>query len=167
MSQPQRMAETLVTAINAIERENEGASVSIAIVNVEKVVTAEEKAELDALPAKEQILVLLSAIGYDTEVQAALSSMDMKLSTEAIALTQAIQERIATASDEEKAAFEALLLECFPVETVMIDGEPVDYFVIELQVEVDGEIHFERYGFRFDENGEWIFARLSISEITE
>lgn len=167
MSQPQRMAETLVTAINAIERENEGASVSIAIVNVEKVVTAEEKAELDALPAKEQILVLLSAIGYDTEVQAALSSMDMELSTEAIALTQAIQERIATASDEEKAAFEALLLECFPVETVMIDGEPVDYFVIELQVELDGEIHFERYGFRFDENGEWIFARLSISEITE
>lgn len=167
MSQPQRMAETLVTAIDAIERENEGASVSIAIVNVEKVVTAEEKAELDALPAKEQILVLLSAIGYDTEVQAALSSMDMELSTEAIALTQAIQERIATASDEEKAAFEALLLECFPVETVMIDGEPVDYFVIELQVEVDGEIHFERYGFRFDENGEWIFARLSISEITE
>ena len=167
MSQPQRMAETLVTAIDAIERENEGASVSIAIVNVEKVVTADEKAALDALPAKEQILVLLSAIGYDTEVQAALSSMDMELSTEAIALTQAIQERIATASDEEKAAFEALLLECFPVETVMIDGEPVDYFVIELQVEVDGEIHFERYGFRFDENGEWIFARLSISEITE
>ena len=167
MSQPQRMAETLVTVIDAIEQENEGASVSIAIVNVEKVVTAEEKAELDALPAREQILVLLSAIGYDTEVQAALSSMDMELSTEAIALTQAIQERIATASDEEKSAFEALLLECFPVETVMIDGEPVDYFVIELQVEVDGEIHFERYGFRFDENGEWIFARLSISEITE
>lgn len=167
MSQPQRMAETLVTAIDAIEQENEGASVSISIVNVEKVVTAEEKAELDALPAREQILVLLSAIGYDTEVQAALSSMDMELSTEAIALTQAIQERIATASDEEKAAFEALLLECFPVETVMIDGEPVDYFIIELQVEVDGEIHFERYGFRFDENGEWIFARLSISEITE
>lgn len=167
MSQPQRMAETLVTAIDVIEQENEGASVSISIVNVEKVVTAEEKAELDALPAKEQILVLLSAIGYDTEVQAALSSMDMELSTEAIALTQAIQERIATASDEEKAAFEALLLECFPVETVMIDGEPVDYFVIELQVEADGEIHFERYGFRFDENGEWIFALLSISEITE
>ena len=167
MSQPQRMAETLVTVIDAIEQENEGASVSISIVNVEKVVTAEEKAELDALPAKEQILVLLSAIGYDTEVQAALSSMDMELSTEAIALTQAIQERIATASDEEKAAFEALLLECFPVETVMIDGEPVDYFIIELQVEVDGEIHFERYGFHFDENGEWIFARLSISEITE
>lgn len=167
MSQPQRMAETLVTVIDAIEQENEGASVSISIVNVEKVVTAEEKAELDALPAREQILVLLSAIGYDTEVQVALSSMDMELSTEAIALTQAIQERIATASDEEKAAFEALLLECFPVETVMIDGEPVDYFVIELQVEVDGEIHFERYGFRFDENGEWIFARLSISEITE
>ena len=167
MSQPQRMAETLVTAIDAIERENEGASVSISIVNVEKVVTADDKAALDALPAKEQILVLLSAIGYDTEVQATLSSMDMELSTEAIALTQAIQERIATASDEEKAAFEALLLECFPVETVMIDGEPVDYFVIELQVEVDGEIHFERYGFRFDENGEWIFARLSISEITE
>ena len=53
------------------------------------------------------------------------------------------------------------------METVIIDGEPVDYFVIELQVDVDGEIHFERYGFRFDENGEWIFARLSISEITE
>ena len=42
MSQPQRMAETLVTAIDAIEQENEGASVSISIVNVEKVVTAEE-----------------------------------------------------------------------------------------------------------------------------
>ena len=43
----------------------------------------------------------------------------------------------------------------------------ITHRLIELQVDVDGEIHFERYGFRFDENGEWIFARLSISEITE
>ena len=166
-AEPQRMAETLVTAIDAIEQENDGASVSIEIVNVEKVVTAEEKAALDVLPAKEQVLVLLSAIGYEAEVQNALSTMDMELSVEAVALTQTIQARITNASDEEKAAFEALLLECFPVETVIIDGEAVDYFVIELQVEVDDETHFERYGFRFDENDEWIFARLSIGEVTE
>ena len=166
-TEPQRIVTTLVTAIEQIEVENVGKETSIEIRNVEKVITETEKVVFDTLPAKEQVLVLLSSIGYETEVASALSSMDMTLSEDAVALTASIQERLANASEEEKAAFEQMLTDSFPVETITIDGVEYEYFVIELIVDIDGDVHVERYGFRFDENGEWIFSKLSIGTIVE
>ena len=166
-TEPQRIVTTLVTAIEQIGLENVGKETSIEIRNVEKVITETEKVVFDTLPAKEQVLVLLSSIGYETEVASALSSMDMTLSEDAVALTASIQERLANASEEEKAAFEQMLTDSFPVETITIDGVEYEYFVIELIVDIDGDVHVERYGFRFDENGEWIFSKLSIGTIVE
>ena len=40
-------------------------------------------------------------------------------------------------------------------------GVTYPYFVMELQIEVDGELTIQRYGFRMDENGEWIFVMLN------
>ena len=166
-TEPQRIAVTMVTAIEQIELENAGKETAIAIRNVDKVITESEKAVFDTLPAKEQVLVLLSSIGYETEVSDALSSMDMALSEDAVALTATIQERLANASEEEREAFEQMLTESFPVETITIDGIDYEYFVIELIIEVEGDVHVERYGFRFDENGEWIFTKLAIGTIAE
>ncbi|MDO4357599.1 MAG: hypothetical protein Q4E13_13940, partial [Clostridia bacterium] len=162
-----RIAETLVTAIDQIEQENARKEVSIEIINVEKILTADEKTRLDTLSAKEQILALLSCIGYKDEVDVALRTMELTLSDEALSLIDFIQERLSTATAEEKAAFEKALIANFPIESIEIDGITYDYFIIELMIKVDNEVHVERYGFRFNEDAEWIFTKLSIGTFAQ
>ena len=162
----QRMAVALATVVEQIEQDS-GAGVEIKIVNAEKVFTPEEKATLDVLPVREQMLILLTAVGYGDEVEYALTSMEMTLSDDARQLSEQIQQRVNNATEEEKAALGQMMLECFPVETVEIDGVAYDYFVIELQIVKDDQKYIERYGFRYNEDGEWIFTRLSIGSYAE
>ena len=155
------MVETLVTVVDTIAKED--ASASIQIVNVERVVTTEEKQALDTLPVKEQILTFLSVIGFEEQVDAALETTGEALSESAQALKAQIQERIAAMSEEEYAAFEQALLTSFPQQTVEVDGVEYTFFVIELEVRVGDTVRIERYGFR-QEDEAWIFTRLEIAE---
>ena len=155
------MVEALVTVVDTIVAEEESASVEI--VHVERVVTAEEKAALDVLPAREQLLTVLSVIGFEEQVENTLQTAGETLSEPAQALKSQIQERIAAMSAEEYAAFEETLLASFPQETIEIDGEEYTFFVIELEVRVGDAVRVERYGFR-QEGEEWIFTRLEIAE---
>lgn len=155
------MVETLVTVVDTIAKED--ASASIQIVNVERVVTTEEKQALDTLPVKEQILTFLSVIGFEEQVDVALETTGEALSESAQALKAQIQERIAAMSEEEYAAFEQALLTSFPQQTVEVDGVEYTFFVIELEVRVGDTVRIERYGFR-QEDEAWIFTRLEIAE---
>ena len=158
------MAEALATIADNIAAagEAEGVAVGIEIVNAEKIVTAAEKAALDALPVREQILTFLSVIGFEEQVNRTLETAGEILSEPALALKAQIQERIAAMSEQEYAAFEAVLLENFPQEAIEIDGEEYIFFIIELEVRVGDSVRIERYGFR-REGDEWIFAQLEIA----
>ena len=158
------MAEALATIADNIAAagEAEGVAVDIEIVNAEKIVTAAEKAALDALPVREQILTFLSVIGFEEQVNRTLETAGEILSEPALALKAQIQERIAAMSEQEYAAFEAVLLESFPQEAIEIDGEEYIFFIIELEVRVGDSVRIERYGFR-REGDEWIFAQLEIA----
>ena len=158
------MAEALATVADNIAAagEAEGVAAGIEIVNAEKIVTAAEKAALDALPVREQILTFLSVIGFEEQVNRALETAGEILSEPALALKAQIQERIAAMSEQEYAAFEAVLLENFPQEAIEIDGEEYIFFIIELEVRVGDSVRIERYGFR-REGDEWIFAQLEIA----
>lgn len=158
------MAEALATIADNIAAagEAEGVAVGIEIVNAEKIVTAAEKAALDALPVREQILTFLSVIGFEEQVNRTLETAGEILSEPALALKAQIQERIAAMSEQEYAAFEAVLLESFPQEAIEIDGEEYIFFIIELEVRVGDSVRIERYGFR-REGDEWIFAQLEIA----
>ncbi len=155
------MVETLVTVVDTIAKED--ASASIQIVNVERLVTTEEKQALDTLPVKEQILTFLSVIGFEEQVDAALETTGEALSESAQALKAQIQERIAAMSEEEYAAFEQALLTSFPQQTVEVDGVEYTFFVIELEVRVGDAVRIERYGFR-QEDEAWIFTRLEVAD---
>ena len=155
------MVETLVTVVDTIAKED--ASASIQIVNVERVVTAEEKRALDALPVKEQIYTFLSVIGFEAQVDEALSSGGETLSEPALALKAQIQERVAAMTEQERVAFEETLLSSFPQEVIELDGVEYTFFVLELEVRVGDAVRIERYGFRL-EGGEWIFTRLEVAD---
>ena len=155
------MVETLVTVVDTIAKED--ASASIQIVNVERVVTTEEKQALDTLPVKEQILTFLSVIGFEEQVDVALETTGEALSESAQALKAQIQERVAAMTEQERVAFEETLLSSFPQEVIELDGVEYTFFVLELEVRVGDTVRIERYGFRL-EGGEWIFTRLEVAD---
>ncbi len=74
------MVETLSTVAEALKTEE--AQVD-AIANVEEIVTPEEKAALDQLPLREQMLTVLCAIGFEEQVTEALAGEGVSLSEEA------------------------------------------------------------------------------------
>lgn len=157
-------APKLVEAISAVaeELESQGANVQVQLANVDKVVTTEEKAKLEVLPLKEQMFTMLSVIGFEDVVSRTLEAEGEELSVEAQALKGEIQARVAAMTQEEYAAFEAMLLENFPQETVVIDGVEYTFFTLELEVREGDTVRYERYGFRL-EGDEWILTRLEVA----
>lgn len=153
------MVETLSTVAEALETEE----AQVTIANVEKIVTPEEKAALDQLPLREQMLTVLCAIGFEEQVTEALAGEGVSLSEEAEALKEQILARIDAMNEEEKAAFQQMLEENFPVETVEMDGVEYRFFVFEVEIETEEGLRRERYGFR-EEAGAWIFVKLSVAE---
>ncbi|MDO5376762.1 MAG: hypothetical protein Q4G52_00370, partial [Clostridia bacterium] len=157
------MVSTLLSAV--AEAEAEGSTVNIEVVGAQEIMTETEYAALRELPAQEQILVTLASIGFADVVEAATKALDVTLSEAAQTLAAQVTERMAAVSEEERAAVEEKLAQYFPVEEIEIDGVKTSYFVIDLRIEVDGVVRVERYGFRLDENGEWIFVRLDLRSV--
>lgn len=111
---------------------------------------------------QEQLLTFLAVVGIQPQASDALSQVQENMSDETSAIQEQIKQRIATMSEAERTAFEDALMEYFPMETVTIDGQEYTWFTIDLEVNVDGVIRIERYGFRL-EGESWIFAKLEIS----
>ena len=154
-----KIAETMIMVAGEAVAQGE----TIRIVNAEKVLTAEELTALNALPIKEQLLTFLSSIGFEAQVNRALEAAGESLSPEATALKEQIQARFAAMDADARAAFEAMLLECFPQEVIVIDGVEYSFFVLELEVRTGDSVRYERYGFR-REGDDWIFTRLEIAK---
>lgn len=155
------LAEALEDMGGQIEALQQDAAkqVVVNIVNLEKIATQQEMEALRALSITDQMLVLVSAMGYGSEVAAAQLAGSVHISSEANALIASMAQRIQTMSQDERAAFEQVLKESFAVERVQKDGVWQEYFVIELMVTVDGVSRVERYGFRFDGKA-WEFTLL-------
>ena len=154
------MVEKLVETV--AQAEAEGSEVRIEVVGAQQVMTETEYTQLKTLSAQEQILVTLASIGFEEVVNAAVETMnDVELSADAQALMSSVSERMNQATAQEREQMEEKLAEYFPVREIEMDGKTYPYFVMELEIEVDGELTIQRYGFRMDENGEWIFVMLS------
>ncbi|MGN0776278.1 MAG: hypothetical protein ACI4MM_06330 [Candidatus Ventricola sp.] len=152
----EKLAETVA------EAEASGKEVNIEVVGAQQVMTETEYTQLKTLPVQEQILVTLASIGFEDVVSAAVETMNnVELSQEAQSLMETVSTRLNAASAEDRAQMEEKLAEYFPMREIEVDGVTYPYFVMELQIEVDGVMTVQRYGFRMDENGEWIFVMLS------
>ncbi len=146
----------------AEELENQGANLQVRLLNVDRILTTEEMAKLEALPLKEQMFTVLSVIGFEDVVSRTLEAEGEELSAEAQTLKEEIQARVAAMTEEEYAEFEAMLMESFPQETVVIDGVEYTFFTLELEVREGDVVRYERYGFRL-EGEEWILTRLEVA----
>ena len=85
------------------------------------------------------------------------------MSAAAAAVQEQIKQRIDAMDEADRAAFEETLAAYFPTETVEVDGVEYVWFTIELEVRDGDTVRVERYGFRQDEDGQWIFAKLEVA----
>lgn len=132
---------------------------SVRIAHIEKIATQEETQILQQLPIKEQMLVIVCALGEGKALQQTLLPDRAQLGEQAEELIGAISERIQQMNDQEQAAFQQMLRETFSVEKIERDGVVEEYFVLELLVYADGMERVERYGFRFD-GEKWLITRM-------
>jgi len=128
---------------------------SVAINHIEQVLTPQELDRLSRLPVREQLLVALAAVGFDSEVLARSGL----LSPDAVALIDEIAARLNAMSDQDRAALEQFIRENFPVKQVALGGVTYPYFVVELVVTENGVTTTQEYGFR-QERGQWLLTRL-------
>lgn len=160
------MVSTLVESIAAVEEE--GSVVTIEVVGAQEVFTEEEHEQLKELPVAEQILVTLSTIGFSDVVEAAMTSMNVTLSDNAAQLVTRANETMSQMPEEERKAMQEAIEKNFPKTQVQIDGVVYDYFILNLEIVVDGVARIESYGFRFDEElGQWIFVKMDTLDVEE
>lgn len=149
-------AEAIEALGESLEEEAKQGAV-IEIVNLDLVLEADEMDALEELPVKEQLLVMLFAIGPTDFVD-----QDTALSEQAAQLVQSITERVSKMTAAEKKAFEDLIALTFPAETIVIDGVAYDFFVIDVEIKDGDTDKVERYGFRKDDDGQWILTQLNL-----
>ena len=113
---------------------------AVKLADIDRVLDADEAEQLARLTAREQVLVLLAAMGYD---------IDAALSDDARALLDAIRQRTTPEA----------LRNAFPAGTVAVDGGEIDCFVMTLKVASAGGEVLERYAFRKDDGA---FVQLTV-----
>ena len=153
------VVSNLFNAIDNAQLQNRNAVIHI--VGAEQLLTQEEYTSLNTLTPKEQILVTLASIGLDDVVESAIAALETPLSASGSALIEEITARMIASTPEERAAIEETLATYFPIEEIEIDGVTVTYFVIELSIEIDGVETIQRFGFRQDDDGNWVLDDLT------
>ena len=161
---PVRMAEKLLTATDTLLQKNQDKEIAIVLMYADEILTEGEMVTFNELTIDEQILVLLSAIGYEEEADYYLTEHELTLSGEAQALIASIADRITAMTDEEKDAHAAALEEFFPVETITVDGEECEFTVICLMITIDGDTCYNLYGFCPDAEADWYFYNLVTTD---
>lgn len=150
-----RMGTALAKVMEGIEADY-GPDAEIAVQNADKLLTEQEQRSLQALEPVERVLVMLTVLGYEEEAQNALSELGIELSDGAKQLIEAVFSRTEAMTDEEFAAFRALIAEFFPEMTR--DGSGMQEITLEIHTG-DGA-RWERYGFTRTDEG-WVFTKLA------
>lgn len=158
-----RMAVALVNVANALETEN-GEALDLAVEGLDELLAAEEIEALKALPAAEQMLVTLKALGYADEADFAIAELQLTLSPEALALIDAIEARVAALTEDERAAYDAQLAKLFPI---VQDAEGVNRTELTLEVRLDGEADYrlEKYTFAQQADMTWALDAIAFAEV--
>ena len=158
-----RMAVALVNVANALETEN-GEALDLAVEGLDELLAAEEIEALKALPAAEQMLVTLNALGYADEADFAIAELQLTLSPEALALIDAIEARVAALTEDERAAYDAQLAKLFPI---VQDAEGVNRTELTLEVRLDGEADYrlEKYTFAQQADMTWALDAIAFAEV--
>ena len=133
---------------------------------LDQILTVQEVNRMDQVPAKEKMFAFLTVMGFEEAVNKSLDASNETLSDYTVKLISDIKTRVENMTAKEKSEFDEMMQELFPITTQIIDGKEYQWFQFEMEIEIDGKIVIERYGFRL-EDGEWIFSKLETAELKE
>ena len=133
----------------------------VELLGMEEIFSDKEYAEVTKLPLQEQILVTLSSVGCDQIAQSIIHSLNLTLSSKANELTVQLgsTEKLTARECEQK------LAETFPAYQVKVNGVTYRFYVMTAQVKVNGVTQNYHFGFRLDENGEWVLVHLDEADL--
>ena len=129
------------------------------MLGTEEIFSDKEYAEVTKLPLQEQILVTLSSVGCDQIAQSIINSLNLTLSSKANELTAQLgsTEKLTARECEQK------LAETFPAYQVKVNGVTYRFYV--MTALVNGVTQNYHFGFRLDENGEWVLVHLDEADL--
>ena len=149
----------MVEAMKAVGDHLDGESVSVEVLDSEKLMDAAQKARFDSLTVKDRLLVTLSALGFGE----ALGDIGEEMSEEAKSLSEDIAASVEAMSEAEKQALLNKLNGLFLPRLVVIDDQEYEAVGIEVVVTRDGEKTYNRYTF-YKDGGEWKLYRIEEGE---
>ncbi len=131
----------------------------VRLLHIEKILTDEEWQQASGLPLKEQMAVLLAAIGHEDALQT------LEISDATRALMASAAARIGSLPEQEQATFRETIARLFQEEEKMIDGATAKCFALEVLLELNGKTYVERYSFRYDaDSAEWTLYQVDNRE---
>ena len=135
----------------------------VTVAHEEALLTADERARLDALSAHDRVLTVLCAAGFGEQVRQLQLGGDT-FSEEAQALTDEILARIRALSDADRAAYDEAIALYFPMQVISMDPTNADYQQVYLSLIFGGEEgSAEEYGFSRS-SGNWSFKKVQTKK---
>ena len=125
----------------------EAPQATVEILKAPELLSSDEAAAFNALGLRERMLSLLAAVGYEDQVDAALTASGEQLSQAAIAAREQLAQRIAAMDEAQKSEFDAWMTASFEPATVEVAGMTYDTLLLEV-ARVEGDsVEVRRYGF--------------------
>ena len=132
---------------SAQDATEEAPQATVEILKAPELLSSDEAAAFNALGLRERMLSLLAAVGYEDQVDAALTASGEQLSQAAIAAREQLAQRIAAMDEAQKSEFDAWMMASFEPATVEVAGMTYDTLLLEV-VRVEGDsVEVRRYGF--------------------
>ena len=125
----------------------EAPQATVEILKAPELLSSDEAAAFNALGLRERMLSFLAAVGYEDQVEAALTASGEQLSQAAIAAEEQLAQRIAAMDEAQKFEFDAWMTASFEPATVEVAGMTYDTLLLEV-ARVEGDsVEVRRYGF--------------------
>ncbi len=139
----------------------EAPQATVEILKAPELLSSDEAAAFNALGLRERMLSFLAAVGYEDQVEAALTASGEQLSQAAIAAEEQLAQRIAAMDEAQKSEFDAWMTASFEPATVEVGGASYGTLLLEV-VRVEGDsVEVRRYGFL---NGDvWSFGERPLT----
>ena len=136
----------------------------IEIVGAQEILTPEEYAIFRTLNTQDQMLTVLNTVGFEKVVPMDIQRYSLTVTDTAKNLMNSIQTRKASMSDVEAAEFQAQENIYFPHQQVTVNGVAQNYFEASMKFTNNARERIDRYTFRQDSTGEWLFVRLVTAQ---
>ena len=136
----------------------------IEIVGAQEILTPEEYAIFRTLNIQDQMLTVLNTVGFEKVVPMDIQRYSLTVTDTAKNLMNSIQTRKASMSDVEAAEFQAQENIYFPHQQVTVNGVAQNYFEASMKFTNNARERIDRYTFRQDSTGEWLFVRLVTAQ---